>query len=234
MPEPETATNNLGFTILAAQAHLDRQRGRFNGAAETARAALDWLDRHPRQRLNNRATALDHLAVALGNLNRTREALEVMEQLSELYLKLFGPGSTDRFRTINNMSAFHYALGDLDAAQELQSQAFALIESFPDQISIRDQFQLRGNYINLLNAQQRYEEGEAEMRELMNEIKARFDERNEYYLMLSYNLTELLNIRQRFDEALPQAERTTALMREVLGESHPFVWLSESNRAQSL
>ncbi len=52
--------------------------------------------------------------------------------------------------------------------------------------------------------------------------------------MLSYNLTELLNIREHFDEALPLAERTTAVMREVLGEDHPFVWLSESNRAQSL
>jgi len=234
VPDPETATNNLGFTILSAQSNLHRQRGRFAQASEFARAALDWLDRHPRQRLNNRATALDHLAVALGNLNRQREALEVMEQLSELYLNLYGPGSTDRFRIINNMSGFYYALGDLDAAQAAQSEAFALIESFPDQISVRDQFSLRGNYINLLNAQQRYEEGEAEMRELMNEIKARFDERYEYYLLLSYNLTELLNIRQRFDEALAQAERTTVLMREVLGESHPFVWLSESNRAQSL
>jgi hypothetical protein len=234
VPVPETATNNLGFTILAAQANLDRQRGRFNAAAETARAMLDWLDRHPRQRLNNRATALDHLAVALGNINRKREALEVMEQLSELYANLFGPSSTDRFRILNNISAFHYALGDLDAAQATQADAFAMLESDPDLISIRDQFSLRANRANLLNAQQRYEEGETVIRELMNEIKARFDERYEYYLMLSYNLTELLNIRERFDEALPQAESTSILMREALGDSHPFVWLSESNRAQSL
>ena len=234
VPDPATATNNLGFTILAAQAQLDRQRGRFNAAAETARAMLDWLDRHPRQRLNNRATALDHLSIALQNTNRKREALAVMDELNELYLNLFGTGSTNQFRVLNNMAAVHYSLGDLDAAQAIQAQAFAMLESEPDLISIRDQFSLRANRANLLNAQQRYEEGETVIRELMNEIKTRFDERYEYYLMLSYNLTELLNIRGRFDEALPQAERTTTLMRDVLGESHPFVWLSESNRAQSL
>ncbi|MEE4330090.1 MAG: tetratricopeptide repeat protein, partial [Wenzhouxiangella sp.] len=82
--------------------------------------------------------------------------------------------------------------------------------------------------------QQRYDEGEAMIRRLLTEVENRYGETHQHYLLLSYNLTELLNILGRFDEALAQAERTTDLMREVLGQGHPFVRLSESNRAQSL
>jgi serine/threonine protein kinase len=234
VPDPETATNNLGYTILVAQTRLHQLRGRFDEAIGTARATLDWLNRHPQQRLLNRVRALDHLAVSLQAINRKQEALDVMGELNDLYGNLFGQGSTDQFRNLSNMSGLYYALGDLDSAQAIQSRAMSIFESNPDRITFRELVSLRANMANVLNAQQRYDEGEALIRELMRETEARFDERYEYYLLLSYNLTELLNILQRYDEALPQAERTTALMREAFGENHPFVWLSESNRAQSL
>jgi tetratricopeptide (TPR) repeat protein len=234
IPEPEQASNNLGYTILYAQANLYRARGRFGEAIEAIRAAQDWLDRHPRQRLINRAETLSNLALALNLANRKREALEVLGELFDLQAKLFGDGSEAQFGTLNNRASIYFELGELDAAMATQSQALAMIEANPDLIPPIEQLRLLGNRANLLNARQQYDEGEALIRRLMTEVKSQFGDRNRQYLILSYNLTELLNIRERFDEALPLAEQSTQAMREVLGESHPFFWLSESNRAQSL
>ncbi|MEN1727052.1 MAG: tetratricopeptide repeat protein [Pseudomonadota bacterium] len=234
IPEPEQASNNLGYTILAAQANLDRQRGRFKESVDTNRAALDWLDRHPYQRPNNRASTLWSLALALNDANRKEEALAVFDELFEVQGRLFGAGSAQQVSMLTNRSAIEYELGQLDSSFQTQEQALAMIEANPELIPVREVPTLRSNRANLLNAGQQYDEGEALIRELMTEVKETFDERHQIYLLLSYNLSELLNIRERFDEALPQAERTTQLMRDVLGEGHPLVWMSESNRAQSL
>ncbi len=171
LPGPEQASNNLGFTLLAAQANLHRERGRFNEAIAASQAALDWLDRYPRERPNNRANTLIKLALALNLANRKLEALEVLEPLFELQARLHGEGSPQQISTLINRGAIQYELGDLEAALASADQALAMIERDPELVPLRDRLSLQANRANLLTANQQYDQGEALMRRLMTEVR---------------------------------------------------------------
>jgi len=234
VPEPEQATNNLGFLILHARANVYRELGRYDEAVAVAQDMLDWLARHPRDRLMNRVNAKTVLATNLYFANRKREALPVQNSVVALNEQLFGANSAPVFDSLNSLAAFYHDLGQLDHAMATQDRAFALIDNNAALAERRELLSLQGNRANLLNARGQYDEGEALIRQLMKTVKERLGDRNTHYLLFSYNLTELLNIRARFDEALPLAASTTQAVQEVLGEGHPLVWLSEANRAQSL
>lgn len=231
---PEQAVNNLSFTILDAQADLYQEQGRIEEAIATSQAALDWLNRFPKARPTNRVAILSKLALALRLAGRRQEALDVLDSLIELSGRLWGDVSSRQVSNLINKGAIQHEMGALEDALETQNRVAATIEANPGLISPQDRLRVQANRANLLNSNQRYDEGEAEIRRLMTETEQAFGRRHQIYILLSYNLTELLNIRERFDEALPLAEQTAQLMRETFGETHPVYWLSEANRAQSL
>ncbi len=234
IPEPETAINNLGYTILHARSTLYRSQGRFDEAVAVTREMMDWLDRYPQDLPNARLTAMQILALNLRAAGRKSEAISVMETSLSQTDQVFGSDCPCKHSILNNLFGMHYDLGELESALRRLEQAFEIVDANPGLIGQKDQWRAEGNRANLLNALGRYDEGEALIRDLMSKVKTEFGEQDQIYLLLTYNLTELLNIRERFAEALPLAEQTTQKMREVLGDAHPFVPLSESNRAQSL
>ena len=234
VPEPESAINNLGYTVLHARSNLYRDQGRFDEAVAVTREMLDWLDRYPQDLPNARLTAMQVLALNLRAAGQKREALSVMETSLSQTDQVFGSDCPCKHSILNNLFGMHYDLGEMESALRRLEQALEIVDANPGLIDQKDQWRAQGNRANLLNAIGRYDEGEALIRDLMGKVKMAFGDQDQLYLLLIYNLTELLNIRERFAEALPLAEQTTEKMREALGDVHPFVVLSESNRAQSL
>jgi tetratricopeptide (TPR) repeat protein len=234
VPDPESASTNLGFEILHARSNLRRETGDYAGSIEAARASLDWLDRNPRNRPSNRASALTNLGLALNFQGRKREALGVLEELFELQGRLFGAGSEAQISTLVNYSAIQYELGEFEAALETQDRVRAMIEATPGVVPEYYALTLEMNRANLLNAAGRTAEGEQLIRELLVRGEALLGADHLNLLMLEYNLAELLNQLGRYDESLEWSTGTTARMIATLGENHPFRWLSEANQAQSL
>lgn len=234
VPDPESASTNLGFEVLHARSNLLRETGDYAGSIAAAQASLDWLDQHPRERPDNRASALTNLSLALSFQGRKQEALEVLDDLFELQGRLYGAGSEAQISTLVNYSAIQYELGEFEAALATQDRVRAMIAADPGVVPALYALTLEMNRANLLNAAGRTGEGEQLIRDLLPRAQDLWGTDHLNVLVLEYNLAELLNQLGRFEESLQWSTATTLRMIEILGEGHPFRWLSESNQAQSL
>lgn len=234
IPEPETADTHFGYEILQSWARLYREQGRYEAAAEAAERALDWLDRYPLSRPNNRASALTNLALNLGQLGQPERAIEVLEELLPINERMFGVGSGAYVGTLNNISAFQREAGRIEESAATLERAREVIVAYPDAVPVERALEVGGNLANILNATGEQERGEALLREFILEASDHWSPEHVNVLRFEYNLAELLNQQARFDEALALAEQTMAKKEGALGARHAFTLLSMDNMAVAL
>ncbi|RFF28874.1 serine/threonine-protein kinase [Wenzhouxiangella sediminis] len=234
VPAPETATRHFGYEILQARANLYRMQGRYDQAVETAKEALDWLDRFPRSRPINRASALSNLALNYTHLGQWEAAIEAAGDVLDLQARIFGERSQEYLESLINLSGIQREAGQLEASRESLVRARELMLENPDIASAEQRLGVSMNLANVLNATGEQARGEAMIREAMDFATAQWGENNLNVLKLEYNLAELMNQQGRFEAAAALASLTLEKKAAALGETHAFTLLSMDNLAVAL
>ena len=234
VPEPETAETHFGYEILQSRANLLRMQGYFEASVEAAEYALDWLDRYPRTRPNNRISALTNLALGLTHLGRNERSMEVLEAILPLEEKMYGAASYRYVGTLINLSGVQRDSGDAAASGRTLQRAGELIDSNPDEFPAETRLIVSMNLANVLNATGEQVRGEALIRESIALASELWGPEHVNVLKLEYNLAELLNQQERFEEARALAVVTLEKKSDVLGDLHAFTLLTRDNLAVAL
>jgi serine/threonine protein kinase/tetratricopeptide (TPR) repeat protein len=234
VPEPETAETHFGYEILQARANLLSFQGRYAEAVVASERALDWLDRYPRERPNNRSNALANLALSLTRAGRTAQSIEVLQTMLPLQERMYGVGSSEYLGTLINLGATLHDSGNLADAGRVLARAREVIQAYPDAIPVEQQLGVWMNLANVLNASGEQARGESLIRESITRAAELWSPEHVNVLKLEYNLAELMNKQGRFGEARELAQATLAKKRRALGESHVFTLLTMDNLAVAL
>ncbi|NBB91884.1 MAG: tetratricopeptide repeat protein [Gammaproteobacteria bacterium] len=234
VPEPETAETHFGYEILQSRANLLNLQGRYEEAAIAAERAIDWLDRFPRERPNSRVNALTNKALSLTRAGRPAESIDALEALLPLHERMYGIGSGEYLGALINLGATQHDAGNLAAAGQTLTRALELIEAHPDAIPAEQQLAVSMNLANVLNATGEQGRGEAMIRESIGRAAELWSPEHVNVLKLEYNLAELLNQQERFEEAREHASTTLEKKRRALGETHVFTLLTMDNLAVAL
>jgi len=108
------------------RAVLAMRTGDFATAEAAYRAAIAAYElEQPRDELAI-ASALSKLAFVISQLGKSKESLELLQQVLAIYTKNLGPDHPDVADALNTMGRIHALLGDGKAAEQVQMRAISI------------------------------------------------------------------------------------------------------------
>jgi serine/threonine protein kinase/TolA-binding protein len=231
IPEPESAANNLGFTILQAKANAMSVKGRFKEAIEYAQQAIDWLNAYPKSNLLNKSTITSVLAIAQlqsgegeAGIMNLKKGLEITEQVN-------GRHSPTYLGSLINLGSAQRQYGYLKEAQETNQQALSLANAMNTVQAQKRKITLGINMAAILIDLGDYNQAEQSMRETLDLAYDLIGAEHPQTLVLEYNLTESLYKQGKFKEAEEWSISTIEKKKKTFGEDHFYTYMSQDNLA---
>lgn len=234
VPEPQTASNNLGYEILQARANAYSFKGNYEQAIEAAKAGLDWLDQYPKSGLINQEAITSILGAAQLEHGMIDEGIESMTIALELNVLINGKESVDYLDGLVNLGAAQRLQNKPELAAQTTLEAFALAKQIYGEQSNLRTVGIGINLANMLVDLGDLEQGEAVMRESLDVAYQVLGTDKPQALILEYNLAELLNKKGNHAEALEYAISSHSKKQTAFGANHPYVFLTLDNWATSL
>ena len=234
VPDPKTASNNLGFEILHARTNALSAKGRFEETIQSAHEAIEWLEAYPRKSLLNMRSAKTAFGVAQMEHGLIDEGVKTIEEVLVLAEQIYGKENQEYVDALVNLGAAQRLQNNPDLAKQTTLQAYDLAKKIYGDEKNLITVGIGTNLANMLVDLGDTHQGEIVMRESLEMAYQVLGVDKPQSLILEYNLAELLNNQGKFSEALEYAISTHSKKMATFGKNHPYVFLSLDNWAISL
>jgi tetratricopeptide (TPR) repeat protein len=127
-PNPQ---GRVGAVCMSRQVDFGRILHAAGGTEEGSalvKQCVDWFKQHPPEEDAVWGACLLNLGGVLVHLQQPQEAIEWLEEASQLWRRVHGPDSYEVAQCQNNLGVAYQDLGQLDAAERAQREALRLNE----------------------------------------------------------------------------------------------------------
>lgn len=233
VPEPATATNNLGFEILHARSNALYVKGQYAKAIESAQKSIAWLAAYPNESLLNQASAKTILGLSQLEEGLIDAGAKNLADVLSLREQVHGTETESYLDALINLGAAQRLQNKPQLALKTTSQAFELSKKLYQGQSNKQTIGIGINLANMHVDLGDAEKGERIMRESLDLAYQALGDHAPEALILEYNLAELLNKQGHYKEAEEWAVSTTKKKEQTFGPDHVYTFLSRDNQAIS-
>ena len=179
------------------------------------------------------ATASNHLAMLLHDINRTEEAEPLLRRALEINEATFGKQHLTVAICLNNLAQVLAITNRTEEAEPLMRRALEIDEAAVGKRHPTVATDL-SNLASLLHETNRNKEAESLMRRALKIDEAALGEQHPTVAIRLNNLAQLLRNTNRLEEAEPLLRRALEIEEAALGEQHPTVATCLNNLATLL
>ncbi len=227
---PINTVNNLPTMLLTNLSDAHYNLGQFDQALALAQKAKDILPMWPKVVPTNAMSIHTMIAKSAARAGDIDLALRNFSELVDQSVLYYGEGNSEHISSLINYGAI---LNQHDRYQEsivVLKQAFELAEQ-KFGMQHRTTIQAGGSYANAMTKNNMLDQSQALMESLLPHSAETFGETHQIHLMITYNLVELLNQRQNYEQAWPLTAQNSDVAEQNLGPNHPMTLYIMTNKA---